>query len=172
MPRRKPLRVQALAVFSWLLQQSRCSLRPEPPDEGLDVFIAQPNIDVYGKHGGLTQEEQNEKLLSLMEKAPADSSFLFIAPETFTSDVIMNDISSEPYCPSLERFTVLRQASSGLLFGASTWEYLPGKARPSQTARQLNNGIGWSPTTLPLMMEAAPEKQGPITRTNLWWELR
>ena len=114
-------------------------LRPEAPDGWLDVFIAQPNIDVYGKHGGLTQEEQNATLLGLLEDAPKDSPVLLVAPETFTSDIIMNDISASPTVGSFKRFLADRPLS-GLLFGASTWEYLGGSARPSQTARQLNNG--------------------------------
>lgn len=114
-------------------------LRPEPSEGNLDVFIAQPNIDVYGKHGGLTQEEQTKTLIGLMEKAPKDSAFLFIAPETFTSDVVMNGIQASPTVQSLNKFLSARP-SSGLLFGASTWEYISGRARPSQTARQLNNG--------------------------------
>lgn len=120
-------------------QAASLSLRPEDPDGWLDVFIAQPNIDVYGKHGGMTQEEQNATLLGLMEDAPKDSAVLLIAPETFTSDIIMNDISVSPTVQSFKGFMADRP-SSGLLFGASTWEYLNGSTRPSQTARQLVNG--------------------------------
>ena len=150
--------VLGLAVLFLAPPAVSASLRPEQPDKWLDVFIAQPNIDVYGKHGGLTQEEQNEKLLSLMEKAPADSSFLFIAPETFTSDVIMNDVSASPTVRSLERFMSGRP-SSGLLFGASTWEYLAGRARPSQTARQLNNGSWVESHNTALMIENGSDIQ-------------
>lgn len=114
-------------------------LKPDEPDGWLDVFIAQPNIDVYGKRGGLTQEEQNAILLELLEDAPKDSATLLIAPETFTSDIIMNDISVSPTVGAFERFMADRPLS-GLLFGASTWEYLGGPSRPSKTARQLNNG--------------------------------
>ncbi len=114
-------------------------LKPDPPKETVDVFIAQPNIDVYGKHGGQTQEEQNATLVGLLEKAPDDRPALLIAPETFTSDVIINDVSVSPTVERLRRF-MEGKPLSGLLFGASTWEYVPGRARPSQTARQLNNG--------------------------------
>ena len=131
-------------------------LKPEPPEEEIEVFIAQPNIDVYGKHGGQTQEEQNSTLLGLLEGAPKDRPMLLIAPETFTSDVIMNDISMSP---TVERFTRFLQdrPMSDLLFGASTWEYLPGKARPTQTARQLNNGSWVESHNTALMLEPSGE---------------
>ena len=51
----------------------------------------------------------------------------------------MNDISMSSTVGSFWRFLQDRPMSS-LLFGASTWEYLSGRSRPSQTARQLNNG--------------------------------
>ena len=114
-------------------------LKPEPSKGDLEVFIAQPNIDVYGKHGGLTQEEQNDTLIGLLETAPTDRPVLFIAPETFTSDVIMNDIWMSPTVNRLRSFLEERPMS-GLLFGASSWEYVSARVRPSQTARQLNNG--------------------------------
>ena len=114
-------------------------LRPSPPKETMDVFIAQPNIDVYSKFGGLTQADQNQNLLSLLEKAPEGGRTLLIAPETFTNDIIMNEIQASPTVKTFEDFMASRP-SAGLLFGASTWEYLPGALRPSQTARQLNNG--------------------------------
>ena len=133
-------------------------LRPEPSDGSLDVFIAQPNIDVYGKHGGLTQEEQTKTLVGLMESAPKDSSFLFIAPETFTSDIVMNGIPASPTVQSFKKFLSDRP-SSGLLFGASTWEYIAGNARPSQTARHLNNGNWVESHNTALMMTAAGDIQ-------------
>ena len=133
-------------------------LRPAESSRWLDVFIAQPNIDVYGKHGGLTQEDQNAKLLSLLEKAPADSSILLIAPETFTSDIVMNGVEASPTVQSFKRFLSSRP-SSGLLFGASTWEYVSSVTRPSQTARQLNNGSWVESHNTALMMTSGKDIQ-------------
>ena len=134
------------------------AVTPKPSEGTMDVFIAQPNIDVYGKHGGQTQEEQNSTLLSLLEQAPDDRPVLLIAPETFTSDIIMNDVSVSPTVDRFSRFLKERPMSS-LLFGASTWEYLAGKSRPSHTARQLNNGAWVESHNTALMMDAfsAPE---------------
>ena len=133
-------------------------LRPAPSSGSMDVFIAQPNIDVYGKHGGLTQADQNKTLLSLLDKAPKDSAILLIAPETFTSDIVMNDVTTSPTVQAFESFMSARP-SSGLLFGASTWEYLPGISRPSQTARQLNNGNWVESHNTALMMAKGSEIQ-------------
>ena len=133
-------------------------LAPEPSDGSLDVLIAQPNIDVYGKFGGQTQEEQTRTLLSLLEEAPKDSAILLIAPETFTSDVIMNEVSASPTVKSLRKFLSDRPLA-GLLFGASTWEYIPGRARPSQTARQLNNGNWVESHNTALMMKGEGDIQ-------------
>lgn len=114
-------------------------LKPEPADGEMDVFIAQPDIDVYNKFGGMTQEDQNRALLELFDKAPKEGPILLIAPETFTGDIVMNGIMASPTVQSFSEFLSGRP-SSGMLFGASTWEYIPGRSRPSQTARQLNNG--------------------------------
>ncbi|MBQ6287458.1 MAG: apolipoprotein N-acyltransferase [Bacteroidales bacterium] len=134
------------------------SLRPQDPEETLDVFIAQPNIDVYDKFGGHTQEEQNSLLLSQLELAPADRPILLLAPETFTNDVIMNDVSASPTVERFSRFLSGRPFS-GLLVGASSWEYVPGKERPSQTARQLSNGTWVESHNTALLMSAGEPVQ-------------
>ena len=133
-------------------------MMPKPSEGDMEVFIAQPNIDVYGKHGGQTQEEQNSTLLSLLECTPTDRPVLLIAPETFTSDVIMNDVSVSPTVERFNRFLKERPMSS-LLFGASTWEYLAGNSRPSQTARQLNNGAWVESHNTALMLDAFDSPQ-------------
>ena len=134
------------------------AIMPKPEKGEMYVFIAQPNIDVYGKHGGQTQEEQNSTLLGLLESAPKDRPVLLIAPETLTSDVIMNDISMSPTVGSFWKFLQDRPMSS-LLFGASTWEYLSGRARPSQTARQLNNGNWVESHNTALMLDPSGQIQ-------------
>ena len=55
-------------------------LKPDPCDEMLDVVIAQPNIDPYNKFGGMTQEEQNELLISQFETIPDSIPLLLVAP--------------------------------------------------------------------------------------------
>ena len=60
--------------------------------EPLEVYVFQPNIDPYNKFQALTQQQQNNIIISQMEDAlgPADTlgraPVLMLAPETFTSD--------------------------------------------------------------------------------------
>jgi len=133
-------------------------LRPGPSEDTMNVFIAQPNIDVYGKHGGQTQEEQNKTLLGILQEAPKDHEVLLIAPETFTSDIIMNGIPSSPTVQAFKRFLSDRPGSA-LLFGASTWEYINGAARPSETARHLNNGSWVESHNTALLMKSEGDIQ-------------
>lgn len=110
-------------------------IRPEESQEFLDVFIAQPNIDVYSKHGGMTQQDQNDRILSQFSGAPKDRPVLLIGPETFTNDVIVNDLS---YSVTLDRFGKFleERPNAGMLIGASAYEYIHSALKPSHTARE------------------------------------
>ena len=111
--------------------------------EKLEVVIAQPNIDPYNKFGGMTQAQQNAILCEQFEEAldgrDTLSPVLLLAPETFTADIVTNAI---PESATYQSFLSFLQAhpAANLLFGASTWEYFPGPARPSVTARRLRDG--------------------------------
>lgn len=117
-------------------------LWPEPDKGRLDVYIAQPNIDPYNKFGGMTQEEQNATLLAQMADAPKNRPLLMLAPETFTNDVITNDLALSPTLLSFDSF-LRAYPKANLIFGASSHEYIHSALRPSQTARRLNDGITW-----------------------------
>lgn len=133
-------------------------LKPEPSDETLDVVIAQPNIDPYNKFGGMTQEEQNELLLSQFAGLQDSVPVLLVAPETFTGDVVTNDPSSSP---TVQRFTSFLEGhpNANLLLGASTRTYLKRALRPSHTARRVGNGVWMESHNSALMLDAfsAPE---------------
>ena len=128
-------------------------LKPEPCDETLDVVIAQPNIDPYNKFGGMTQEEQNELLLSQFRDVPDSVSVLLVAPETFTGDVVTNDPSSSP---SVQRFTsfLAEHPNANMLVGASSRTYLKRALRPSYTARPAGNGVWMESHNSALMLDA------------------
>lgn len=128
-------------------------LRPEPSDETLDVVIAQPNIDPYNKFGGMTQEEQNDLLLSQFSEIPDSVPVLLVAPETFTPDVVTNDPSSSP---TVQRFTSFLQdhPNANLLVGASTRTYLKRASRPSYTARNVGSGVWMESHNSALMLDA------------------
>ena len=117
----------------------------EEKSEGtLDVVIAQPNFDPYHKFESMSQAEQTSVLLDLFDSAlPQDSSSvsaLLLAPETFTSDIVLNDPQSSP---TVRRFSAFLQRHPGaeLLFGASTYELFDTHASPDILARRY--GDGW-----------------------------
>ena len=128
-------------------------LKPEPCDETLDVVIAQPNIDPYNKFGGMTQEEQNELLISQFDNIPDSVPVLLVAPETFTGDVVTNAPSDSP---TVQRFTsfLAGHPNANLLVGASSRTYLKRALKPSYTARRAGNGVWMESHNSALMLDA------------------
>lgn len=115
----------------------------EPESCGsLDVVVSQPNFDPYEKFNFLSQAQQNAVVMELWDSALAsrDSSagipVLLLAPETFTSDVVVNDISSSP---TVQSFQTFRSSHPGtdILFGASSYEYSHTSKEPSDLARKV-----------------------------------
>ena len=128
-------------------------LKPEPSTGTLDVVIAQPNIDPYNKFGGMTQEEQNDLLLSQFSDLQDSVPVLLVAPETFTGDVVTNDPSSSP---TVQRFTsfLSPHPNANLLVGASTRTYQKRALRPSHTSRRVGNGVWMESHNSALMLDA------------------
>lgn len=110
----------------------------EKSESEVKTLIAQPNIDMYQKFGRMSQMEQNAALLELMKDAE-EGTGLFIAPETFTSDVILNDVAGSGTWQSSVSFLRDFYPSSNLLFGASTIEIKMQRSRPSLLAREYGN---------------------------------
>ena len=118
----------------------------EPVSEGtVDVIVAQPNFDPYEKFVSMSQAQQTVILLDLFKQGlaqrpdTATAPLLLLAPETFTSDIV---IGREDQSPTWQRLQAFLQDYPGvnLLFGASTIEFMgPDKGR-SHTARQLRDG--------------------------------
>lgn len=118
----------------------------EKPDP-MDVLIVQPNIDPYHKFEAMTQAQQNAVFISQAEGAlagrKADSTatgpLLVLAPETFTNDVVTNDLN---YSRTLRLFDTFLKDYPGvnILFGASSHTYIDSAGRPSHTARQIRDG--------------------------------
>ena len=134
----------ALLVFALPFAASAHLWRSfEEDSEGtVAVTIAQPNFDPYEKFTSLTQAQQTEILLGQFENAlVADTSAsLLIAPETFTGDIWLNDISSSPTWKSFQKF-LKGHPDANLLFGASTYRYYAQRSAPSILARE--SGSGW-----------------------------
>ena len=116
-------------------------------EENLEVLIVQPNIDPYNKFQALTQNQQNAILEGQIERSLAyrkgDSlaaPLLVLAPETFTSDVIVGEYSRSR---TWRRFTGLLKNYPGvsMLLGASSYDYIETEKAPSHTARKVNDGL-------------------------------
>ncbi|MBO8479986.1 MAG: apolipoprotein N-acyltransferase [Bacteroidetes bacterium] len=119
----------------------------EEKSEGtLDVLIAQPNFDPYHKFESMSQAEQTAVLLDLFDGALPDDSLrtapvLLMAPETFTSDILLNDPQSSPTVRRFHSF-MQQHPRTELLFGASTFEFFDTHASPDILARPYGGG-GW-----------------------------
>ncbi|MBQ3723125.1 MAG: apolipoprotein N-acyltransferase [Bacteroidales bacterium] len=116
----------------------------EISDGTLDVVIAQPNFDPYEKFVSMSQAQQNIVLLDLLEqglKARGDTAapVLLLAPETFTSDIVLG---REDQSPTWQRFQAFlkEKPDASLIFGASTMELIGEDKGRSHTARRLRDG--------------------------------
>ncbi len=114
--------------------------------EQLPVMILQPNIDPYNKFQAMSQDQQNAilegQIRKGLEKRKGDSTagpLLILAPETFTSDIIVGEYDRSR---TWRRFTsVLKDYPNvNMLFGASSYDIITSKIQPSFTARSLDDG--------------------------------
>lgn len=116
----------------------------EERSEGtLDVVIAQPNFDPYSKFESMSQTEQNSVLLGLFDEGMRRDSTraaLLLAPETFTSDLLLNDPAASPTVRSFRAF-LQAYPRSEILFGASAFEIYDTDEPPTVLARPY--GDGW-----------------------------
>ena len=123
----------AAALFGPMLWSA--FLPGETPAEGsMDVVIGQPNLDPYEKFESLTQDQQDARLLSLLEEVtPKDSPVLVLAPETFTSGFFLDDI---PHNSTFRHFQEWLQGhpDASLLFGVSAYDRIIASARPNLLA--------------------------------------
>ena len=116
----------------------------EERSEGtVDVVIAQPNFDPYQKFTSMSQAQQTSVLLDLFGHALADrpaAPVLLLAPETFTSDIVLNEPDNSPTVQSFRGFLAAHPGAE-LLFGASTYDIVQTHAAPSILSRPY--GDGW-----------------------------
>lgn len=111
----------------------------------LDVLIVQPNIDPYQKFQALSQNEQNNILLRQIEEALKDRGkeegdfhepLLVLAPETFTNDVLVNNIEEGDTFTTFKDF-LQSYPNVNLLFGAASYSYYFSDKPPSYNARKI-----------------------------------
>lgn len=122
----------------------------------LDVCLLQPNLDPYQKFQSMSQAQQNEVLTGLMERKLADSTstspLLFLAPETATNDIVLNEMWNSPTVITLKS-ALERRDSCGILFGASTYEFIHRESAPSYTARRYGDGIWYENRNSAVMID-------------------
>ena len=130
--------------------------RFEETSDPLQVVIAQPDFDPYHKFGGLSQDQQNAVLLDQFKQGLKDleGPVLLLAPETFTSDVLTNEVASGR---TFNRFLSFLQdyPEAELLFGASSWTRYQQAARPSANARKLGEGTWYETHNSALILDSA-----------------
>ncbi len=117
----------------------------ERSDAGtLAVGIVQPNLDPYEKFESLTQTQQNRRLLALAGPLAQDRDslqpYLLLAPETFTGDVVLNELHAGATWKTFDRF-LSDKPGVNILYGASTYEFFNTHKAPSLLARR--SGRGW-----------------------------
>ena len=128
-----------------IASEIRFATYEERSDAGtLDVVLAQSNFDPWHKLHYTPQSEQNAQVISLFEKhlhsrENSDSLLLMLIPESFSSDIWLNDPEAAPTWRSFSAL-VASQANANLIFGASTHEAFRRASAPSPLARQMKDG--------------------------------
>ena len=128
-----------------IASEIRFATYEERSDAGtLDVVLAQSNFDPWHKLHYTPQSEQSAQVIGLVEKhlhsrEDADGLLLMLMPESFSSDIWLNDPEAAPTWRSFSAL-VASQANANLIFGASTHEAFRRASAPSPLARQMKDG--------------------------------
>ncbi|MBQ7623140.1 MAG: apolipoprotein N-acyltransferase [Bacteroidales bacterium] len=131
----------------------------ESTEGSVEVVIGQPNLDPYKKFTSMSQREQNAILLRLYdsELASGCAPDLLLAPETFCSDVILNDVEQSPTVRRFRQY-LADKPNTSLLFGAATNEIFHTRSAPGLLSYPWNDGWRVSRNSaLMLTAEGAPE---------------
>ncbi|MBP5539411.1 MAG: apolipoprotein N-acyltransferase [Bacteroidales bacterium] len=147
--------------------------------EELEVLISQPNFDPYEKFEFYTQAEQNavlsrqirENLPAVLDSAVAEGArqiapVLILAPETFTSSLWMNELRENS---TVHQFASLLKdyPYATLLMGASSYERIVSKERPSATARPLREGLWYESHNSALSLDAGASRLDVYHKSRL-----
>ena len=117
------------AVVSWVIY---ANYREQP--NPVKISVLQPNIDPYHEKFKLSQLEQTQRLLNLMEQTPEDVRIL-VAPETAINEHFWETEIDES--PSIVLFRALMQRRQGAMIvtGANTYRPYASSDEASPTAR-------------------------------------
>lgn len=140
-----------IAPLLWIAVPISVSLfiynKYEESERRMTVTVLQPNVDPYGeKFGGLSQREQLERLLRMVEEAPSESRFI-IAPETALDNNFWVDRLEESKMTEAFRETLRRgHQNSAVILGLTTYKAYPKMlypTPPTNTSRTLPNRDYW-----------------------------
>lgn len=138
-----------LVIFAPMILSKVMYETYEEKENPLEVLLLQPNIDPYNKFQAMSQSRQNALLLNQMSASLADRKgdesagpLLAVAPETFTSDVVTNDVRGGRTFNEFVSF-LGDYPGVNLLFGASSRTYISSATPPSHTARKMKRGLWW-----------------------------
>jgi len=116
---------------------------PAEDETSIDCIIGQPNFDPYQKFQSLDQQSQDAILLDIYEqelsRRPAGKPVILLAPETFTSDIVCGQYQDSPTWNRFDSF-LDNHPDAGILFGASTREYLQTQSNPNDYPMSGNRG--------------------------------
>ena len=122
-----------LALFGPMLASG--FFRAKPSEGSLKVVIGQPNYDPYEKFESLSRQEQDRRYLGLLEGADwsSDEPTLVLAPETFTSRVIVDQVLEHETFLRFQQF-LRRHPQATMLYGAATIERVYSRTSPNPCA--------------------------------------
>ena len=132
----------------------------EPVCEGtIDAVAFQPNFNPYEKFESMTQAQQNAVLVDQMTRSMQGrdslSPLLFVAPETFISQVVLNSLVSNTDLHTLRSALAMRPGTN-LIVGADTYQFISGAQAPSYTARPAGVGRWLESYNSAFMMDSTP----------------
>ena len=123
----------------WVLLPMGISFLVKPTlseTENVNVVVVQPNIDPYGeKFGGLTADEQLEKLLTLANEKVDSTTDYLIAPETaLTGGLWENNLEESSLIQRLQNY-LQEYPQLKIIAGASTYKLFEEGEQLSETVR-------------------------------------
>lgn len=128
----------------------------EETSDPVKVMIVQPNIDPYNKFSAMTQDQQDALLEGLAARELSSGSFrpdILIAPETFTGDIVTNDIPASRTYGHFLSF-IREHGIPSMLFGASARTFIGSGPRPSKTARFIRDGVWMESHNVAIMLDS------------------
>ncbi|MBP5210534.1 MAG: apolipoprotein N-acyltransferase, partial [Bacteroidales bacterium] len=122
-------------------------------DNPVEVVALQPNIDSYTeKHGGLSQEVQDETMISLAESAVTENTKYVITPETFSYNFQLDSPQSNSTYRSVLSF-LERHPQVNFILGTLSYQFYYTNAKPTVTANKLGPDIWYDMYNTAIMID-------------------